>query len=406
MILRPYYITELIGSSDSLYVKILLGVRCCGKSTILDMISDELKERGISEDNIIVRKYTDFENSDISAKDLYRDIKAEIKDKGRCYLMLNEAHKIKGWEKVVKKLRNDDVDIYVTVSNSKPISSWIYTPDNYFFLPFHVSTLSFKEYLTFKGKDISESKAIFDEYIRYGGFPLIALNSFDTNTAYQIVEGIYASVIMRDISKNHNIRNQELFDRVVKYIIENIGKTFSANTIVKFLKSEKRELSVETVYKYLKWLEEAFIIYPCKRYDMQGKAVLKTFEKYYLSDISIIYALKGYDIRMISGILENIIFLEMKRRDFDVYVAKNRDKEIDFIAMRTVTNENLVKFEEKIYVQVCVMFPEDSDRKTADLMEIRDNYRKYVVCYDSLATGNYNGIKIVSIADFLLMEKW
>lgn len=398
MILRPDYVNEILKYIDTPLVKIVSGVRRCGKSTILEMFRDELLARGIAGDNIIVRRYSEMEYDDMSAKDMYSDIKAAISDKGRCYLILDEVQEIKGWEKVLNDLlENADVDIYVTGSNSKLMSGEIstYLTGRYVSIPAY--TLSLREYLTFKGKDISDGKAMLDEYIRYGGFPVIAISSFEPRTAYQVVDGIYSSVIIRDISKRHKIRNKELFDRVVKYIIENVGKTFSANTVVKFLKSEKRGLSVETVYNYIKWLEEAFIIYPCQRYDMQGKAVLKTFEKYYLSDISLKYSQMGFDSKMLSAMLENIVFLEMKRRGYDVYIGKNKDKEIDFIAQRR---------EEKIYAQVCVKLPEDSDRETANLMEIKDHYHKYVVCYDSLAGGNDNGIEIVNIIDFLLREKW
>ena len=173
--------------------------------------------------------------------------------------------------------------------------------------------------------------------------------------------------------------------------------SFSASSISKFLKSENRSISVETVYNYLKWLEEAFIIYPCRRYDMQGKSVLKTQEKYYLSDISIKYSLQGFDPKMLSAVFENIIFLEMKRRGYDVFIGKNGTKEIDFIGIRR---------EEKIYVQVCVRLPENSSRETDNLMEIKDHYHKYVVCRDPLATGNDNGIEITHIADFLLRDNW
>lgn len=398
MILRPDYVNEILKYIDTPLVKIISGVRRCGKSTILEMFRDELLTRGIASDNIIVRRYSEMEYDDMSAKDMYSDIKSAISGKDRCYLILDEVQEIKGWEKVLNDLlENDDVDIYVTGSNSKLMSGEIstYLTGRYVSIPAY--TLSLREYLTFKGKDISDGKAMLDEYIRYGGFPVIAISSFETKTAYQVVEGIYSSVIIRDISKRHKIRNKELFDRVVKYIIENVGKTFSANTIVRFLKSEKRGLSVETVYNYIKWLEEAFIIYPCQRYDIQGKAVLKTFEKYYLSDISLKYSQMGFDSKMLSAMLENVVYLEMKRRGYDVYIGKNKDKEIDFIAQRR---------EEKIYAQVCVKLPDDSDRETANLMEIRDHYHKYVVCYDSLAGGNDNGIEIVNITDFLLRENW
>ena len=398
MILRPDYVSELLKYIDTPLVKIVSGVRRCGKSTILEMFRDELVSREVDTDHIVVRRYSEMEYDEMSAKDMYNDIKSAISGKGRCYLILDEVQEIKGWEKVLNDLlENDDVDIYVTGSNSKMMSGEIstYLTGRYVSIPAY--TLSLREYLTFKGKDISDGKAMLDEYIRYGGFPVIAISSFETKTAYQVVEGIYSSVITRDISKRHKIRNKELFDRVVKYIIENVGKTFSANTVVRFLKNEKRELSVETVYNYIKWLEEAFIIYPCQRYDIQGKAVLKTFEKYYLSDISLKYSQMGFDSKMLSAMLENIVFLEMKRRGYDVYIGKNKDKEIDFIAQRR---------EEKIYAQVCVKLPDDSDRETANLMEIKDHYHKYVVCYDSLASGNDNGIEIVNITDFLLRANW
>ena len=398
MILRPDYINAIEPFIDSPIVKILVGVRRCGKSTILEMVADELMQRGVSKENIIERRYNEIMYEDFSAKEMYADIKTVISDKGCCYLLLDELQEIKGWEKVINDLlENSDVDIYVTGSNSKLMSSEIstYLTGRYVTLP--VYTLSLREYLTFKSKDESQARDIFDDYVQYGGFPLVGISSFDTKSAYQIVDGIYASVITRDISKRHKIRNKELFDRVVRYVIENVGMTFSANTIVKFLKSENRSLSVETIYNYLKWLGEAFIIYPCQRYDLQGKAVLKTQEKYYLSDISIKYSQMGFDTKMLSAVFENIVYLEMKRRGYDVYIGKNNTKEIDFVAVRR---------DERIYVQVCVQLPDGSDRETANLMDIKDHYHKYVVCRDPLALGNDNGIEIVHIADFLMREKW
>ena len=398
MILRPDYINAIEPFIDSPIVKILAGVRRCGKSTILEMIADELMQRGVSKENIIERRYNEIMYEDFSAKEMYADIKTVISDKGRCYLLLDELQEIKGWEKVINDLlENSDVDIYVTGSNSKLMSSEIstYLTGRYVTLP--VYTLSLREYLTFKSKDESQARDIFDDYVQYGGFPLVGISSFDTKSAYQIVDGIYASVITRDISKRHKIRNKELFDRVVRYVIENVGMTFSANTIVKFLKSENRSLSVETIYNYLKWLGEAFIIYPCQRYDLQGKAVLKTQEKYYLSDISIKYSQMGFDTKMLSAVFENIVYLEMKRRGYEVYIGKNNTKEIDFVAVRR---------DERIYVQVCVQLPDGSDRETSNLMDIKDHYHKYVVCRDPLALGNDNGIEIVHIADFLMRDKW
>lgn len=398
MILRPDYIKAIEPFIDAPIVKILAGVRRCGKSTILEMVAEEFKKRSVAEENIIERRYSEIMYEDFSAKEMYADIKNTMSVKGRCYLLLDELQEISGWEKVVNDLlENSDVDIYVTGSNSKLMSSEIstYLTGRYVIIP--VYTLSLREYLTFKNKDESQARDVFDEYVQYGGFPLVGISNFDTRSAYQLVDGIYASVITRDISKRHKIRNKELFDRVVRYVIENVGMTFSANTIVKFLKSENRSLSVETIYNYLKWLGEAFIIYPCQRYDLQGKAVLKTQEKYYLSDVSIKYSQMGFDTKMISAVFENIVYLEMKRRGYEVYIGKNNTKEIDFVAVRR---------DERIYVQVCVQLPDGSDRESANLMDIKDHYHKYVVCRDPLALGNDNGIEIVHIADFLMRDNW
>lgn len=398
MILRPDYIKAIEPFIDSPLVKILAGVRRSGKSTILEMLIEELKNRGISADSIIERKYNTPDYDVFTTKNMFDDLKNAIKNKGRCYLFLDEIQEINGWEKAINTLMEDfDVDIYITGSNSKLMSSEIstYLTGRYVLIP--VYTLSFREYLIFKNRDFSDARAVFDEYVQYGGFPIVGISNFDTKSAYQVVEGIYASVITRDISKRHKIRNKDLFDRVVRYIIENVGKTFSASSIVKFLKNENRSLSVETIYNYLKWLSEAFIIYPCKRYDLQGKAVLKTQEKYYLSDISIKYCQMGFDRKMLSAVFENIIYLEMKRRGYDVYIGKNNTKEIDFVGVRK---------NEKIYIQVCVEMPTESTRETDNLMEIKDHYHKYVVCRDTLAIGNDNGIEITHIADFLLKDNW
>lgn len=399
MIIRPDYVNEIKKFIDVPLVKVLSGVRRCGKSTILDMIKEELiNNRNIKKDKIISRKYNEVIYDDMTSKEMYNDLIKNFNDNERYYLFLDELQEIKGWEKVVNNiLEKYNVDIYVTGSNSKLMSSEIstYLSGRYVSIP--VYTLSFKEYLIFKYKDNVNTKEMFDEYLQYGGFPLIGISNFDTTSAYQVVEGIYSAVITRDISKRHKIRNKDLFDRVVKYVIEHVGKTFSANSIVKFLKSEQRSLSVETIYNYLKWLAAAFIIYPCSRFDIQGKSILKTQEKYYLSDITFKYSKFGFNASMIASMLENVVYLEMKRRGYEVYIGKNANKEIDFIGVRR---------EEKIYIQVCRDLPKDSDRKIANLMEIKDHYHKYVVTKDNLAKGNDNGIEIMHIADFLLKDNW
>ena len=399
MIVRPDYIRAITPFIDQPLVKILAGVRRCGKSTIFEMLAEELQSRGIPKDHIILKRYTEMDiPENISAIDMYRELLGRMQGKGRCYLLLDEIQEVKGWGRCVNSLmEGQNADIYVTGSNSKLMSSELSTYLTGRFVSIPVYPLSFKEYLKFKNGDPRSERELLEEYIRFGGFPVIALGKYEEQSAYQIVNGIYHTVISRDIVKRHRINRQDLFDRVVKYIVENMGKTFSANSIVKFLKSEHRTVSVESIYNYLRWLEQAFIIYPCHRYDIQGKSILKTQEKYYLADVALKYCLLGYNRKMLDGALENIVFLEMKRRGYEVYIGKNASREIDFIGVRR---------DEKIYIQVCVQLPENSDREIGNLMEIPDHYPKYVVTANSMDAGNDNGIRIVYLADFLLTERW
>ena len=397
-IIRPIYLDKLRPFIDIKLVKILAGIRRCGKSTILDMLKDELLTRGIDEKHIITRRYSNEDYSEeFTSTDMYNDLKGYIVDENKYYFLLDELQEVSGWEKVVNTLMEEyNTDIYVTGSNSKLMSSEIstYLTGRYVTIP--VYTLSFQEYLTFKNNPNKSNKEHLQDYIRLGGFPLVASSNFDENTAYSIVEGIYNSVVINDITNKHNISNVDLFNRVVRFIIENVGKTFSANSIVNFLKSEKRTLSVEAIYNYLEWLEKAFVIYRCKRYDLQGKNVLKTQEKFYIADQSIKYALYGFNPTSIASMLENIVFFELKRRGYEVHIGKNADKEIDFVATQR---------DEKLYIQVCRELPKESDRELANLMEIKDHFPKMVVTLDDYASGNVNGIKIVHLADFLLSDK-
>lgn len=399
MILRPDYIEAVKPFMDAPLVKILTGVRRCGKSTIFEMIRQELLERGIPEDHIVMKKYTEMDIPDtITAKQMYDELVSRVEDDKRYYFLLDEIQEIKGWEKAVNSLLEGmNADIYVTGSNSKLMSSEISTYLTGRYISISVFTLSFREYLEFKKESTQSYDKLLEEYIKFGGFPIIALGEYEQQSAYQIVDGIYHTVVSRDIVKRHRINKQDLFDRVVKYVIENMGKTFSASSISNFLKSENRKVSIESIYNYLRWLEQAFIIFPCERYDMQGKSVLKTQEKYYLADVSFRYALFGYNRKMLDGVMENIVYLELRHRGYDVYVGKNNTKEIDFIAIHK---------DEKIYVQVCVQIPENSNREVGNLMEIRDHYPKYVVTLNEMDVGIENGIRIVHLRDFLLAKQW
>ena len=397
MVLRPQYMNTLRQYRDVPLVKILAGIRRCGKSTILEMLRDDLIAGGVAADRVIFLRYTseDFDDG-MTDRDMYKDIRSRMIGEGRYYLLLDEVQEIEGWEKAVNSLlENADTDIYVTGSNSKLMSSEIstYLTGRYVSIP--VYTLSFAEFLDFRQGDRRSVKELLNEYIRMGGFPIVALGNFDERSAYQIVEGIYTSVVTNDITRRHNITNYDLFNRVVKYVVENVGKTFSANAIVKFLKSEGRSLSVEAVYNYLSWLEKAFVIYRCQRYDLQGKSVLKTQEKFYLADPSLKYSIMGFNPKSIASMLENVVYFELRRRGYEVYIGKNESREIDFVAVRR---------DERIYVQVCRQLPEESDREVANLLEIKDHYPKYVVTLDELAAGNINGVRIVHLADFLLSD--
>lgn len=398
MINRPAYIEKISPFIDQPLIKILAGIRRSGKSTILELLKQELLKRGIDSSHIIQKTYTEIDiPEDITARSMHDDIVACINDDKRYYIFLDEVQEVEGWEKAVNSLfEKRNVDIYITGSNSKLMSGEIstYLTGRYIMIP--VYTLSFKEYISFKNASYSKDELL-EKYIRYGGFPIIALADFDEQQAYQIVNGIYHTIVSRDIVKRHSIKKQDLYDRVVRYIIDHVGETFSANTISNFLKSEKRNISVETVYNYLRWLEEAFIIGKCRRYDMQGKSILKTQEKYFLSDVSLKYALLGYNRTMLNGILENIIYLELKRRGYDVYIGKNANKEIDFVAINR---------DDRIYVQVCVQLPDNSEREVKNLLDIKDQYNKYVVTLNDMDVGIQDGIKIIHLKNFLLMDRW
>ena len=290
------------------------------------------------------------------------------------------------------------MDIYVTGSNSKLTSEHIssYLSGRYILVPAY--TLSFKEYLQFKRIGNEDLDEAYREYAKFGGFPLIATSKLDLQKTYQIVDGIYHSIITKDVLSNHPIKDVEKFNRVVKYLMDNMGNTCSANSIAKYLKGQHREISVEAVYNYITWLKDSFIIYECDRYDLQVKSILKTQEKYYLSDISLRFAIFGYNKKMDASILENIIYLELKRRGYEVYVGKNGDKEIDFVAKRR---------DDEIQIQATVrLLPDDSDREIGNLSTINDFNHKYVVTTNRNDVQNINGIKVVHIVDFLLMENW
>ncbi len=399
LIVRQDYLEYIRPFINVNMVKIIVGVRRSGKSYILDMVGDELLKNGVDRNHIIYRLFTSVEVEDgYSKKDMFGELKSQMQDGKRYYLLLDEVQEVKEWEQAINSLfETCNVDIYVTGSNSKLTSEHIssYLSGRYILVPAY--TLSFKEYLQFKRIGNENLDEAYREYAKFGGFPLIATSKLDFQKAYQIVDGIYHSIITKDVLSNHPIKDMEKFNRVVKYLMDNMGKIFSANSIAKYLKGQHREISVEAVYNYITWLKDSFIIYECDRYDLQGKSILKTQEKYYLSDISLRFAIFGYNKKMDASILENIIYLELKRRGYEVYIGKNGDKEIDFVAKRR---------DDEIQIQATVRLPDDSDREIGNLSAINDFNHKYVVTTNRNDVQNINGIKVVHIVDFLLMENW
>ena len=403
MIERPLYVDKIMAYVDTPFVKILTGVRRCGKSTILKMIMERLKtERNIPEDRIISCRFDSMEYEDMTAKQIYTLLKDQLSSTGRTYLFLDEVQEIKGWEKVVNSLASDfDVDLYITGSNSRMMSSEIATYLTGRYISFRIFTLSFGEYLMFKSKfaNVGEPKAELANYVRLGGFPATHLQAYSQDEIYTIVRDIYNSTIFSDIVKRNQVRKIDQLERVVKYTFNNVGNTFSAKSIADYLKAERRSLDNETVYSYLEKLEKAYLLRRCSRYDLQGKEILKTQEKFYLADVALRYSVLGYNADSVASSLENIVYLELCRRGYTVNVGKTGDSEIDFVAVRQ---------NEKIYVQVTqeINSEKTEKREYSRLLEIPDNYPKFVLTTDEFAGGNYEGIKTMHIADFLLSAEY
>lgn len=403
MISRPLYIEKIMAYTDTPFVKVLTGVRRCGKSTILKMIMEKLQnEMGISVDQIVSMRFDSMEYEDMTAKQMFADVKAKLSENKKTYLFLDEVQEIEGWEKVVNSLASDyDVDLYVTGSNSRMMSSEISTYLTGRYVSFRIFPLSFEEYLTFR-REYTEVKDVHTEladYIRLGGFPATHLRDYSQDEVYTIVRDIYNSTIFSDIVRRNQIRKVDQLERVVKYTFSNVGNTFSAKSISDYLKSEHRKIDNETVYSYLEKLEKAYLLHRCSRYDLQGKEILKTQEKFYLADTALRYSVLGYNPDSVASSLENIVYLELCRRGYEVNIGKTADGEVDFVAQRQG---------EKLYVQVTqeIRSEKNERREYERLLEIKDNYPKYVLRTDEFAGGNYEGIKSMHVADFLLSREY
>ena len=399
MIYRKTYMDQIIPFIDTPFVKILTGVRRCGKSTVMEMIKEELQNRGVPEDAIIAYRFDSLEYEEIdTAGKLYKEIKARLPKDKKAYIFLDEVQEVKDWEKAVNSLLSDfGADVYVTGSNSRMMSSEISTYLTGRYVSFRIYPLSFAEYLTFRN-NYAKSGDIYQKFARYvkmGGFPALQLQDYTLDSAYTVVRDIYNSTIFTDIVKRNQIRKVDQLERVVKYTFANVGQTFSALTLSKYLKSQNRQMDPETVYSYLSKLESAYILHLCSRYDIKGKEILKTQEKFYLADPAFRFSILGYDENAVASMLENIVYLELKHRGYEVDVGKLDTTEIDFVA----TKQN-----EKLYIQIAqkIDSEETKKREYGNLLSISDNYPKYVLRTDVFAGGNIEGIKTMHVADFLL----
>lgn len=402
MIFREDYVKKIMAFTDTPFVKILTGVRRSGKSTIMQMIMNELRKRGVPDERIISYRFDSMEYEGMTAKRLYDVLKERISQSEKTYLFLDEVQEIPSWEKTVNSINTDfNVDIYVTGSNSRMMASEISTYLTGRYVSFRIFTLSFKEYLTFKreyGK-VEDIKKELINYIKYGGFPAIHLKEYPLTDAYTIVRDIYNSTIFSDIVKRNQIRKVEQLERVVRFVFDNVGRTFSAKSISDYIKSEHRTIDNETVYSYLEKLEGAYILHRCSRYDIQGKELLKTQEKFYLADSSFKYSVLGYNDQSVAAMLENVVYIELLRRGYEVAIGKTQLGEIDFIA----TRQN-----DRLYIQITkeIKSEKTEKREYERLLEIEDNYPKYLLRTDDFAGGVYEGIKTMHVADFLLSDEY
>lgn len=404
MIQRTLYTDKIKAFIDKPFIKVISGIRRSGKSSILLLLKNEILHKGVDEQQILFINFESFNFAEIrTGEQLYTYVKERIIPGKRQYILLDEIQEVTAWEKAVNSFMLDfDVDLYITGSNSHLLSSELATFLAGRYVEFQIQTLTFRECLSFNTELQNSAKSKhekFDYFLRIGGFPVLHTSNYSLESAYKIVFDIYSSAILRDTVQRYKIRDVELLERIVKYVFDNIGNSFSAKNIADYFKSQQRKIDLNTVYNYLNALESAFIIHRIQRYDVKGKELLKTQEKYFVSDPALVYAVMGYKDRMISGILENIVLLELLSRDYDVAVGKVGTKEIDFIA---------TKGNSKFYIQVAYMLPEPAtvEREFTPLLELKDHYPKYVVTMDPLWTDSIEGVKHVHIADFLLMESY
>ena len=389
MIKRELYLERIRPFIGKDVVKVITGLRRSGKSVFLEMLMDEI-------DNPTHSLYINFESKKnekyANADALYSYVMEKTGGgKGEWHLFFDEIQEVEDWEKVINSFRVDfDADIYITGSNSRLLSGELATLISGRYVRFVIYPLSYREFLLLnKGKT-------FAYYLKFGGMPFISNVIDDENAVSLYLDDVYNSVILKDVVKRYKIRDVDLLDRICSYLLANIGQTFSATSIAKHFKNERRRVSADTVLNYIKACEEAHLFYKLKRQDIKGKKILEVAEKYFVADHGLREAVYGYDNKDIGMVLENIICLEMLRRGYDVTVGRVGNEEIDFVGVRN---------NEPIYVQVAYLMPDPKtqEREFGNLLKIGDNYPKYVVTMDEIDMSQ-KGIRHVNISDFLLND--
>ena len=398
MLKRELYLKRIRDFYDSDLIKILVGIRRCGKSVILEQIIEELKNKGINDDHIIYVNFEFIEFEELTDyKKLNNYIKEKIKDSSMYYLFFDEIQNVENFEKVVNSLRaSQKVSIFITGSNSRLLAEELSTILSGRYVSFRINPLSYKEVLQLKGFENSTDE-VFQDFMKWGSLP----NRFQFQNEEAIknyLYGVFDSIILRDVVERLKIRDTSLFNLILQYIIDTIGREFSAENIINFLKNEGREVSTLTIYSYIEALCKALLIRKVYRYDVHGKAVLKTLNKYYVTDLGIAQIKNNKTEIDKSYAIENIVYNELIIKGYDVFTGKTKKGEIDFVA---------TKPNKKIYIQVAFSIPNEETKKRefGAYDNINDNYPKYVISLDKI-TYEYNGIKHVNLIDFLLDDEF
>ena len=403
MIKRDMYMKRIRPFIDTDLVKVITGIRRCGKSVMLDLIKQELEESGIDPSRFISINFEDMRYEHLhTARALHDEIRERAAGVSeRLYLFFDEIQEVDGWEKCINSLRvSMDCDIYITGSNARLLSGELATYLGGRYVEFVIYPFSFSEFTELYHQTAPETSVpqCFQKYLLCGGMPYLSNIRYEEEPSRQYLTDLFNSVQLKDIVRHNSIRDIDLLERVISYITVNVGNTFSAASLVKFFKSEHRTVAAETVMNYIRYCCDAFLFYQIRREDIKGKQLLASNEKYYIADHGIREAVFGGNMRDINLILENIVCMELLRRGYTVTVGKSKNKEIDFICH----DRN-----EKIYIQVTYLLASEEtiDREFSVYDSISDNFPKYVVSMDELDMSR-NGIKHRNIRDFLLMEEW